>query len=750
MKQQNKNNPSHSSGSSDVIAGIVVFLVALPLSLGIALASGVPLFSGLLGGIVGGLVVGSFSGSSVSVSGPSAALAAMVVQQIMQLHSFEAFLLALFFAGVFQIILGLCSCGFVAEFFPSSVIKGLLAATGILIVLKQIPHLLGYDPIPFGDATFLQNDGKNTLSEIIFSFCHVQMGSLAIGVTSLLFLCLSKRIDLFQKKSIPTPLLVVLIALGVNLLMRKFGCAWSISSTHLVHVPEVVDIKSFLGALTFPNWKQIFFPHIYLAALMIAVSASLETLLNLEAADKLDPERRLSPPNRELIAQGAGNMLLGCIGGIPITSAIVRTSANINAGGRSRMSTIMHGVLLFGCVLCLPKWLNEIPLSALAAILSLVGAQLARPKLFLSMWKEGASQFIPFITTILAIIFSNLLLGILIGLGVGLLFVLHSSLRSPIQEILERHSSGDVLRLVLPSQVSFLNRPFLMKALDRVVPKSHLLIDAHTTDYIHPDILSLIHDYVHEKAKIRNITVSLIGFKTKYRHWKNAIRFIDYASREVQSKLQPADVLEILRDGNQRFCDSRPLLRDYQRQIQKTSRAQYPMGVILSCIDSRAPVEIIFDAGLGDFFSIRIAGNAAHEKELASMEYACLVAGAKLIVVLGHSSCGAVSAAVDFYQSEVSANHATGCNHLEGLLEEIQKSINPHTFSPDILKSANIRSDYINDVAKSHVQKTMKLIYEKSPSLAHALDEKKIDIIGAFYDVSTGRVEFFEKHQGDI
>lgn len=735
-----------NQGSTSFLAGIVVFLVALPLSLGIALASHAPLFSGILGGIVGGLLVGVLSGSSVSVSGPSAALAAIVVQQITELHSFEAFLLALVFAGMFQIILGLCSSGFFAEFIPSSVIKGLLAATGILIILKQIPHLVGYDPVPFGDATFLQYDGENTFSEIIFSFFHVQKGALLVGIGSLFFLLLAKRIEFFKKGCLPAPLLVVVSAVGVSLLMRKMGSTYAISVTHLVHVPQVVDLSTFLGSLTFPDWKQLFSPHIYIAAIMIAVSASLETLLNLEAADKLDPLRRLSPPNRELMAQGAGNMLLGFIGGIPITSAIVRSSANVSAGGRSRLSTIIHGVLLLGCVLFLPKWLNEIPLSALAAILTVVGAQLATPKLFIGMWKEGVSQFTPFMITIFAIIFTNLLVGILIGLGIGLLFVLHNSLRSPIHQILERHSSGDVLRFALPSQVSFLNKPFLTKALDKVAPKSQLLIDAHGTDYIDPDIFSLIHDYVHEKAKIRNITVSLLGFKTKYQQWNNDIRFVDYASREVQSRLRPGDVLEILREGNQRFCKSRPLLRDYQHQIQKTSIGQYPMGVILSCIDSRAPVEIIFDAGLGDFFSIRIAGNAANENELASMEYACLVAGAKLIIVLGHSSCGAVKAAVDFYQAEVSADQATGCDHLGGLLQEIQKSIDPHTFSSEKLKADNHCNNYMNDVARRHVRQTMDVIYEKSPSLARALDQKKIAIVGAFYDVATGKVEFFENH----
>jgi carbonic anhydrase/SulP family sulfate permease len=742
MNQQPNNNGELKLQSS-FVPGIVVFLVALPLSLGIALASGAPLFSGILGGIVGGLVVGVLSGSSVSVSGPSAALTATVVQQIAQLHSFEAFLLALVFAGLFQIILGLFRSGFVAEFFPSSVIKGLLAATGILIVLKQIPHLVGYDPIPFGDAAFLEYDGENTFSEICSSLLHVQMGALLIGVVSLLFLLLAGRLPIFKKGLVPAPLLVVVAAVGVSLLLRKAGSAWLINTTHLVHVPLVVDLPSLVSALKFPDFKQLFSPGIYMAAVMIAASASLETLLNLEAADKIDPEQRLSPPHQELIAQGVGNMLLGFVGGIPITSAIVRSSANINAGGRSRLSTIVHGVLLLACVMLIPGWLNEIPLAALAAILMVVGGKLATPELFVKMWKAGANQFFPFIITIVAILFSNLLVGVLIGLGVGLLFVLHSNLRSPMRQILERHASGDLLRFELGSHVSFLNRPLLTKALDEVAPGSQLLLDAHATDYIDPDILSLIHDYVYEKAKVRKITVSLLGFKEKYKPLHDDVRFIDYSSREVQSKLTPVGVLEILREGNQRFYEGRPLLRNDERQIKKTSEAQYPMGVILSCIDSRAPVEIVFDAGLGDFFSIRIAGNVVNEKELASLEYACLVAGAKLILVLGHSSCGVVEASVDFFQSEIPVDQATGCNHLEVLLKEIQRSIDPSTFSKEELQQVSVHKSYIDAVARRHVIQTMHLITEKSPSLARALDEKRITIVGAFYDMATRRVDFF-------
>ncbi len=725
---------------SQPLAGVVVFLVALPLSLGIALTSGAPLFSGLLGGMIGGLVVGVLSGSQVSISGPSAALASIVAQQISELHSFEAFLLALFFAGIIQVIVGWVRGGFIAEFFPSSVIKGLLTATGILIVLKQIPHLIGYDPVAFGDSAFWEWDGNNTFSAIKCAAVHLQFGALLVGSLSLFFLILSNRVKWVKAIPIPPPLLVVVGAVGVNELLRRWGCSWEIESTHLVQIPKIATPAVFLTALRFPDFSQWVQPGVYTAAIFIAISASLETLLNLEATDKIDPEQRVSPPNRELIAHGVGNMVLGLIGGIPITSAIVRSTANITAGGRTRWATITHGVFLFVSILFLSRWINEIPLAALAAILVIVGMKLVQPQVALSLWHEGLSQFAPFVVTIAAIIFTNLLFGILIGLGVGLLFLLHNNLYRPIHQVLERHAAGDVLRIELANQVSFLNRPSLMKALDAVPSKSHLFIDARGTDYIDPDIISLIRDFLQSKAKVRNITVSLLGFQKKYKRIKDVVRFIDYSTRELQSKLLPEQVLVIMKEGNERFWQGRPLQRDLRRQMQKTSEGQYPMGVILSCIDSRAPVEMIFDAGLGDFFSVRMAGQVANHKELASMEYSCVVAGAKLILVLGHSSCGAVGAALEFYQQQTTAQQATGCEHLDSLLQEIQQSIDPST--PVNFSSAEEKKIWVDDLARRHVSATIGFIRNESFSLRRLEEEGVIKIIGAFYNVSTGRVEF--------
>lgn len=723
------------------LSGIVVFLVALPLSLGIALASGAPLISGLFSAMVGGIVVGSLSGSEISVSGPSAALATIIMQEIVRLHSFEAFLLALFFAGVIQIVLGVCRAGFIAEFFPASVIKGLLVATGLLIALKQIPHLIGYDAIPFGYEDFLQLDGENTFSEIIKAVSCFHPGALMIGMISLFILVVWEKSPRVKKFPIPAPLIVVVIAIVINEFFLKIGSSWSVSGAELVRIPQMTSPEVFFKTIKFPDVTQLWKPAIYGTAVMLAFSASLESLLNLEATDKIDPNQRVTSPHRELIAQGVGNMLLGLMGGIPATCAIVRSSANIEAGGRYRTSTIVHGVLLFVSVLFFSSLINQIPLAVLAAILVVVGFKLAAPRFFVNTWKEGASQFLPFIITVVGILLTNFLIGVLIGLSVSFIFLLYANWQRPVVEVLEKHVAGEVLRIALGNQVSFLNRPSLARALNAVPSNSHLLLDARTTDYIDSDVLSLIHDFLRTKAKVRNITVSLLGFKKKYTRLKNSIRYIDYSTEELQSKLTPAQVTAVLKEGNARFQKGMPLYRDYRLQVQKTAHEQYPMCVILSCIDSRAPVEMIFDAGVGDLFSIRMAGQVAHAKELASMEYGCMVAGAKLIVVLGHSSCGAVRAAVNFFQRGVTAQQETGCEHLDLLLQEIQKSIEatmPLTFSSDEEKSA-----YIDQIARRHVMDTIYFIHQESPSLHRLAEEGKIAIVGAFYDVGTGKVEFF-------
>ncbi len=431
-KQKAATGYSVSTLSSDLPAGLVVFLVALPLCLGVALASDAPLFSGVLAGIIGGLVVGSLSGSHTSVSGPAAGLTAVIAAQIALLGSFEALLLAVLIAGIIQIVLGIIRAGSIAVFVPASVIKGLLAAIGLILILKQIPHLFGHDADPEGEMSFMQKDQENTFSELIELFYHIQPSALIIGLTCLLLLITWERSQWLRKSLIPGPLAAVLVGMGLNLFTRHWGGMWLIEPSHLVQVPESENIAGFLGFLTMPDFSAIADSRVYVAGLTIAIVASLETLLNVEAVDKLDPQKRTTPTNRELVAQGVGNVIGGLIGALPVTSVIVRSSVNISSGGKTKVSSVFHGMLLLVSVMLFPNILNMIPLSALAAVLIVTGFKLAKPSLFKQMWREGPNQFLPFVVTVGAIVFTDLLTGILVGLAFSILFILRSNLPAPL------------------------------------------------------------------------------------------------------------------------------------------------------------------------------------------------------------------------------------------------------------------------------------------------------------------------------
>ncbi len=733
----------------DITASIVVFLVALPLCLGIALASNAPLFSGVLAGIVGGILVGWLSGSHKSVSGPAAGLTAIVAAQIGQLGAFETFLLAVSIAGVIQIIMGTLRMGFIAEFFPSSVIKGLLAAIGVILILKQIPHVFGHDVDAEGEMSFFQPDQRNTFTELLDAVLDIQPGAALVGLLGILLLVLWDRVKVLKKSPVPAALVVVIMGVVISLILRQSGSGWAIAASHLVQVPVAKDLSAFLGFLQFPDFTQLANPAVYVAAFTIAIVATLETLLNLEAIDKLDPDQRHASPNRELIAQGIGNVTAGLIGGLPMTSVIVRSSVNINAGGKTKLSAILHGFLLLLCVLLVPAWLNEIPLSALAAILIMTGLKLASPQLLRQMCREGKTQFLPFIITVVAIIFTDLLIGILIGLAVAVAFILHSNLRRPMHKVMEKHIGGDVLRIELANQVSFLNRASLEKTLYEVPRGGHVLLDARQTDYIDPDIIDLIEDFKMKTATAHGVQLSLAGFKDKYQ-LADQIQYVDFTSREVQSSLTPASALEILRAGNQRFLSGERIERDYSRQVGATAGGQFPLAAVLGCIDSRAPAEVVFDLGLGDIFSARVAGNIATTELLGSIEYACAVVGAKLVVVLGHTSCGAVNAAVDLLAAAKKASEATPCGNLDGLVIEIQQAINPATLKKPDQWAAGEKAAYTNEISRLNVVRTIKTIRQRSATLNKLVEEGTIAIVGALYDVATGEVSFFQTAESSM
>ncbi len=495
--------PLSSTLGRDLTAGLVVFLVALPLCLGVALASNAPLFSGLVAGIVGGVLVGILSGSHSSVSGPAAGLTAVVAIQIQSLGSFQAFLLVLVIAGLIQVVLGVARLGLIAEFIPSSVIKGLLAAIGVILILKQIPVVAGYRSGP----------AVETVSDFLARF-HV--GSAIIGVASVLLLEVWGHTKFLKKSVLPSALVVVLLGVGLSAMFQQVGATFTLDMQYLVQVPVAKSLGDFLGFLQLPDFSQLGRTAVYTAAITVAAVASIETLLNLEAVDKIDPQKRASPPNRELVAQGIGNVVSGLIGGLPVTSVIVRSSVNLNAGGRTKRSTIIHGVLLLVCVLFLPNWLNQIPLSSLAAILVVTGFKLANPKLIKQKWRKGKHQYIPFFVTLVAIVATDLLVGVLIGLATGVFFVLLSNLRSPLKQTVESSDSGEVVRIELPNQVSFLNRAALARALHEVPRGGHVILDARATNYIDPDVIELIHDFKELTDPPYDVVVSLLGFNGKY------------------------------------------------------------------------------------------------------------------------------------------------------------------------------------------------------------------------------------------
>lgn len=506
----------------DFPAGLIVFLVAVPLCLGIALASGAPLFSGIIAGFIGGIVVGSISGSNIGVSGPAAGLAVIVADSIIRLGTneqgvfemeagFSLFLSAVVVAGIIQIILAFLRAGIIGYYFPNAVIKGMLAAIGILIVLKQIPHALGHDVIPEGLVEFFQSDGENTFSEIIISLQDINPVAVIITMVSLGILIVweqkfMKEIKLFRL--IQGPLVVVVLGIiASNVVSGLQG--FTLDIDEMVNIPTATQEGGVLNLFQTPDWSRVFTWEILLMGFTIAIVASLETLLCVEATDKLDPEKNITPTNRELIAQGVGNIFAGLIGGIPITQVIVRSSANIQSGGKTKASAVIHGFLILISVLALPQILNMIPLSSLAAILFLVGYKLSNPSLFKRISKQGWEQFLPFIVTITGILFTDLLIGIVIGLVVSAFLILRKSYMIPFN-FTEEYKTGRPITITLSENVTFLNKVAIMQALNLVPKDSKVIIDATKSKYIHPDVIEIIDNFkIHGESL--NIEVVLEG-----------------------------------------------------------------------------------------------------------------------------------------------------------------------------------------------------------------------------------------------
>ena len=501
---------------SDLPASIVVFFVAVPLCLGIALASGAPLFAGIIAGIVGGIVVGIASGSPLGVSGPAAGLAVIVLTSIATLGSWPAFLLAVVLAGIIQLALGFAKAGFIAYFFPSSVIKGMLTGIGLLIILKQIPHALGWDKDAEGDDAFLQADGENTFSEITKALDFITPGAILIAGISLAILILwdqvlTKKHKIFQL--IQGPIVVVVLGIVMNYLFKTGTLNFSLAEDQVVRIPVANNLTEFFSQFTFPDFSAITNFEVWKIAIVLAIVASLETLLCVEATDKMDPNKRITPTNRELKAQGLGNIVSGMIGGLPITQVIVRSTANISFGGKTKLSAIMHGVFLLISAITIAGLLNMIPLASLAAILLMVGYKLAKPMLFTQMYKQGWEQFIPFVATVIGILATDLLKGITIGLLFGIFYTLRHSYRNShyMKETVTTEERLEVHQIVLAEEVSFFNKASLIKELEEIPANAKVIIDCTKSKSIAYDVVELIRDY-RSNAKLKNITVETINF----------------------------------------------------------------------------------------------------------------------------------------------------------------------------------------------------------------------------------------------
>ena len=714
----------------DFTAAIVVFLVAIPLCLGIALASGAPLLSGILSGVIGGCVVGVLSGSHVSVAGPSPGICAVVLAVITQLGGFEPFLLALFIAGIYQMIAGLFRAGFIADYIPSNVVQGLLSAVGLLIIIKEVPFAFTLShSIANLKTELLDIPSGFSLEPLKQVSIDINSGAIILSLSSLLILIYFEKTKQRWLRSLSGPFVVVILGIIVNEIFILTSSSLAQLGPNLVNIPQQNSFADFIGQLQSPDWSTLKNPQVYVSALFIASVASLENLLNIKASERLDLKHRYCSKDRELIVQGIGNVLAGLIGAIPITTVIVRTYVNIEAGAKTKGATIMHGIFILLAMLLIPNGLSKIPLSSLAGVLVFTGYKLTKPSIYRAIYRQGLDRFIPFITTVVCILIFNILIGILAGLFISLFFILKSNSQLRLDIIKELYPQGTINRLILPQQTTFLNKGALLAELESIPKHSELVIDARYSEYIDKEIIEFIKEYQTEEAPQKHISLNLIGFKDSYQI-KDQIHFISVTTFQAQSLITAQQALNILQEGNTRFKQDKFIPRNIKSDINQTATTQYPIAVVLGCMDSRVPVETIFDVTFGDLFCIRIAGNIVNDDVLASIEYACKVIRAKLIVVLGHTGCGAIQAACN--------NVETG--FITQLLAKIKPAIEAETATQNNRTGTNMQ--YVQNITELNIANTIQSIYHNSPILEAMINQEEIGIVGAIYDVHSGAVDF--------
>ncbi len=691
------------------------------------------MIAGLISGIIGGILIGSISYSHVSVSGPAASLSAVVLVALEKLGSFEVFLLALVIGGLIQLVLGFVRAGVIADYMPTSIIKGLLAAIGLILIFSQIPYALGMDKdSPLLDLSLSILSDPPEMSDYLRALTP---GAVVLTAISLAILIFWDKTILRRIKQLPPFLVVVIIGVILNMLFKFLIPSLYLEGPHLVNIPSVAGFNS---VLTLPKFSAIGNPQVWVYGFTIAFIASIASLMAIEAADNLDPHKRRSPPNRELIAQGIGNTVAGLIGGIPITSVIVRSSVNIEAGAETKLSAILHGVLLLASVLVLSSIINLIPLASLAAILLVVGYKLASLDTIKKMYGKGLEQFIPFVVTTIGILLTDVLIGVLIGSAASLFFLLRGNFFNPFYVERTRSKKRHEIRLELSNEVSFLNKPAIKKILWDLPRKSKIIIDATFTTFIDQDVIEILNDFQNTFAIENNIEVVVIGLKESYspNSQIHVVKDIEKLRKDLHS---PQKILDYLHDGNQRYVDGNLISRRLRNKELMDFIKESPLAVVINCNDMREPLNILLNTGIGDLIPLRATGNLVSDHIIFSTEVACRKQGAKLILLMGHSKNSFIRQALD--------DHLSGRDaYLYPLLEP---ALNSGEFPQKKLKTEEINR-LTDQISSWNLEESKKRILEKNPHLKEQISEGKIGLCSAFFDRKTGKISFSELYKLQI